>query len=268
MPQFETISYAAADGVAWVTLNRPEVMNAFDTRMQRELSGVWRRMRDDDDVRVAVLTAAGDKAFCTGVDRAETMRDDTSATAFLANPFHYDDPGRSLGPKSNELWKPVVAAVNGVACGGAFYLLGEADVLIAADHATFFDPHVSYGMPASYESMLMAGRMPLGEVLRMQLMGASERMSARRAHEIGLVSEVVPSADLRAAADHVARTIAASPTLAVQATLRATWKAAEQARLTAVTEGYAYVALGMTKDSLAQGQQRFAGGERLPWRLR
>jgi enoyl-CoA hydratase/carnithine racemase len=268
MPEFETVSYDVADGVAWVTLDRPEVMNAFDTRMQGELSAIWRAMRDDASVRVAVLTAAGDKAFCTGVDRAETMRDDTNVTEFLANPFHYDDPGRSIGPKSNDLWKPVIAAVNGIACGGAFYLLGESDIIIAADSATFFDPHVTYGMPASYESMLMAGRMPLGEVLRMQLMGASERMSAQRAHQIGLVSEVVPYAELRAAAEHVARAIAASPSAAVQATLRATWRAAEQARITALTEGYAYVALGTTAETLAEGQQRFASGERVEWRLR
>ena len=94
------------------------------------------------------------------------------------------------------MWKPVIAAINGIACGGALYLLAESDILIAAEGATFFDPHVTYGMPASYESMLMVGRMPLGELLRMQLTGAAERISAQRAYQVGLVSEVVPLADL------------------------------------------------------------------------
>src|SRR4051794_10269632 len=222
MADFETIQYEVRDGVGWVTLNRPDVMNAFDGRMLDELSALWRRLRTDDDVRVIVLTGAGDRAFCTGIDRNSIVGDGTAegGIGFTSSPFHQDDPGTRLGPKTNDLWKPVIAAVNGMACGGAFYLLGECDILIAAEEATFFDPHVTYGMPATYESILLVGRMPLGEVLRMQLTGAAERLSAKRAYEMGLVSEVVPRDELRAAAAQLATTIAASPTLAVQATLK------------------------------------------------
>ncbi|HET7530737.1 MAG TPA: enoyl-CoA hydratase-related protein [Mycobacteriales bacterium] len=266
----ETVTLDVADGVAWVTLDRPEVMNAFDARMQDELSQVWRSLRADDGVRVVVLTGAGDRAFCTGIDRSGIAGDGTAegGVGFAGSPFHLDDPGAKLGPKSNDFWKPVIAAVNGIACGGAFYLLGECDILVAADTATFFDPHVTYGMPASYESILMVGRMPLGEVLRMQLTGAAERVSAQRAYDVGLVSEVVPPAELRAAVQRLATTIAAAPTLAVQATLKAVWTAAELGRRQALDLGYAFVAMGMTDDSLAQGQQRFASGQRVEWRLR
>jgi enoyl-CoA hydratase/carnithine racemase len=266
----ETVTMKVADGVAWVTLDRPEVMNAFDARMQDELSQVWRSLRGDDEVRVVVLTGAGDRAFCTGIDRTGIAGDGTAegGVGFAGSPFHLDDPGAKLGPKSNDFWKPVIAAVNGIACGGAFYLLGECDILIAAETATFFDPHVTYGMPASYESMLMVGRMPLGEVLRMQLTGAAERLSAQRAYDVGLVSEVVAADDLRAAAQQLAETIAASPTLAVQATLKAVWTAAEVGRRQALDLGYAFVALGMTDESLAEGQRRFTSGERVKWRLR
>ena len=177
----ETVTSEVAGGVEWVKLERPEVMNAFDARMQDELSQLWRSLRADDDVRVVVLTGAGDRAFCTGIDRAGIAGDGTAegGVGFAGSPFHLDDPGAKLGPKSNDFWKPVIGAVNGIACGGAFYLLGECDILIASDSATFFDPHVTYGMPASYESMLMVGRMPLGEVLRMQLTGASHQWSVR-----------------------------------------------------------------------------------------
>ncbi|HET7312151.1 MAG TPA: enoyl-CoA hydratase-related protein [Mycobacteriales bacterium] len=266
----ETVTLEVGGGVAWVTLDRPEVMNAFDARMQDELSGLWRSLRADDDVRVVVLTGAGDRAFCTGIDRAGIAGDGTAegGVGFAGSPFHLDDPGAKLGPKSNDFWKPVIGAVNGIACGGAFYLLGECDILIASDNATFFDPHVTYGMPASYESMLMVGRMPLGEVLRMQLTGAAERVSAQRAYDVGLVSEVVPAAELRAAAQRLADTIAASPTLAVQATLKAVWTAAELGRRQALDLGYAFVAMGMTDESLAEGQRRFTSGERVEWRLR
>jgi len=267
---YETVTYDVRDGVGWVTLNRPEVMNAFDARMLDELSDIWRSMRGDDRVRVAVLTGAGDRAFCTGIDRGSISGDGTASgdVGFAGSPFHLDDPGARLGPKSNDLWKPVIAAVNGIACGGAFYLLGECDVLVAADTATFFDPHVTYGMPASYESMLMVGRMPLGEVLRMQLTGAAERMSAQRAYQVGLVSEVVPAGELAAAASRLADVIAASPTLAVQATLKAVWTAADLGRRQALALGHAFVAMGMTAESLAEGQQRFSSGERVEWRLR
>jgi enoyl-CoA hydratase/carnithine racemase len=268
--EFETVRYDVADGVGWITLDRPEVMNAFDDRMLDELSGIWRSMRDDDRVRCAVVTGAGDRAFCTGIDRNGIAGDGTAAggVGFSGSPFHFDDPGAKLGPKSNDLWKPVIGAVNGIACGGAFYILGECDILIASDTATFFDPHVTYGMPSSYESMLMVGRMPLGEVLRMQLTGAAERISAERAYQVGLVSEVVPLDQLRDAVQRLAGTIAASPALAVEATLKAVWTAFEVGRRQGLEMGYSFIAMGMTEQSLAEGQQQFSSGERVEWRLR
>jgi enoyl-CoA hydratase/carnithine racemase len=192
MPEYETLLYEEKDGVAWVTLNRPEVLNAFNKQMQTELKEVWRGMRHNDDVRCAVLTGAGEKAFCVGIDRAETMggwesADDVSTLSSpvpgggrSGTPWHFDDPGDFIGPKSNDLWKPVIAAVNGMACGGAFYMLGEVEFVIAAEHATFFDPHTTYGMTACFESMHMLQKMPFHEIMRLALLGANERLSAAR----------------------------------------------------------------------------------------
>ena len=197
-----TIRYEAADGVATVTLDRADRHNAFTTVMCDEMAAMWAHVREDDSVRAIVVTGAGDKAFCTGIDRAEVPADD--GVEYTFDPLTYRDPGGRLGPRSNECWKPVVAAINGMACGGAFYLLGEADILVAADHATFFDPHVTYGMPAVFEPSLMLHRMPFGEVMRMTLLGNHERISAARALAIGLVTEVVALADLPAAAHRIA----------------------------------------------------------------
>src|SRR5207244_12083419 len=120
----------------------------------------------------------------------------------------YNDPGANINPKENDLWKPVVAAVNGMACGGALYMLGESDIIIAAEHATFFDPHVTYGMVAGFETVHLLQKLPLGETLRVQLLGAHERMSAARAHQVGLVSEVVPAGELLDRAMRVATALA------------------------------------------------------------
>jgi enoyl-CoA hydratase/carnithine racemase len=266
LTSFTTIRAEQRDAVMWVWLDRPDKYHAFDQAMCDELSGLWRALRTDDSVRSVVLTATGDKAFCTGIDRDFVPAEGGATYDF--SPYTYDDPGKRLGPKSNELWKPVVCAVNGMACGGAFYLLGEVDVLIAADHATFFDPHVTYGMPAVYEPLLMLHRgMPFGEILRMTLLGNHERMSAARALEIGLVSEVVPSGELETAAAWVADTIASAPAGPMQATLRTLWAGRELSRQQALDLGGTFLNLGMSAESLAEGQKAF-GGERIQPRLR
>lgn len=271
---FETITYEERNGVAYVTLNRPERHNAFNSLMQRELHSVWRGLRRHDDVRCIVLTGAGDKAFCTGIDRMEQMGGETDASTDAdvvgsgSTPFMFNDPGDNLGPKSSDLWKPVIAAVNGMACGGAFYMLGEVEFIVAAEHATFFDPHVTYGMTAAYEPIHMSGAMPFNEVMRMSLLGNHERLSAERAYQIGLVSEVVPGPELMDAAAWSAEAIASAPALATEGTVRAIWGAREHGQRQALRLGYAYVAMGTNDESLAEGQRFFESGRRIDWRLR
>ncbi|MFF4182180.1 enoyl-CoA hydratase/isomerase family protein [Streptomyces sp. NPDC001691] len=224
-------------GVAVVTLNRPERLNAVDLDTAEQLSGIWRELRFDETVRAVVLTGAGERAFCTGIDRSAEVAQPSS-------PYSTDDPLIAIGPKANDLWKPVIAAVRGMACGGAFYLLGEAEFVIAAEDATFFDPHTTYGMVSAYESMYLALRMPHGEAARLALMGTAERMSARRAYEIGFVSEVtVPGEELTAALC-CAETIASYPTEAVQGTVRSVWAAKEATLAAAHSRAPAFVTLG------------------------
>jgi enoyl-CoA hydratase/carnithine racemase len=180
----------------------------------------------------------------------------------------FDDPGENLGPKANDLWKPVIAAVNGIACGGAFYMLGEVDFMIAAEHATFFDPHLTFNMAAAFEPLQMTGRMPFGDLVRLTLLGSEERMSAQRALQIGLVTEVVPAAELRPRAQWAAGVIAKAHPVAVQGTLRALWAGRELSRGQALGLGWAFVGLGNDPEALAEGQARFTSGERVEWRLR
>jgi enoyl-CoA hydratase/carnithine racemase len=275
MSKLETLLYEEKDGVAWLTLNRPDTFNAFNAKMQQELRDTWRSLRRNDAVRCVVLTGAGDKAFCSGIDRVETMSDygqaDASKSKVVGSgstPFMFDDPGANIGPKSNDLWKPVIAAVNGIACGGAFYMLGEVEFIIAAEHATFFDPHVTYGMTAAFEPIHMLQKMPFHEIMRLSLLGNHERLSAKRAHEIGLVSEVVPADKLRETAEWAAKVIASQPPLAIQGTLRAIWAAREMTRSQALSTAYAFVGLGTNRESIQEGQKAFASKDRPKWRLR
>ena len=147
-------------------------------------------------------------------------------------------------------------------------MLGEVDFIIASDTATFFDPHVTYGMPAVFEPTLMLSRMPITELLRMTLLGNHERMSAERAREIGLVSEVVPPEELAAAAAWAATAIARQPAAAVQATLRTIWAAQELTRQQAIDLGTTFLNLAMGSQALSEGQAAFASGERVAPRIR
>ncbi|WP_326842959.1 enoyl-CoA hydratase/isomerase family protein [Streptomyces sp. NBC_01558] len=224
-------------GVAVLTLDRPHRLNAVDLAMAAELADTWRAFRFDDTVRAVVVTGAGQRAFCTGIDRDAQVPQPSS-------PYMVDDPLATIGPKANDLWKPVIAAVHGMACGGAFYLLGEAEFVVADETASFFDPHTTYGMVSAYESVYLAQRMPFGEVARMALMGTAERISARRAYEVGLVSELTPPGGAVAAAVACATVIASYPADAVQGTVRALWQAQEATRAAALAHAPQLVSLG------------------------
>jgi enoyl-CoA hydratase/carnithine racemase len=262
LPSYETVIYEERDHVAWITLNRPEVLNAFNVTMMREITDIWTRLGTSTDVRCAVLTGTG-RAFCTGLDR----------TAFFES-GEAIDLNVGLSPKAMGCWKPVIAAVNGMAVAGAFYMLGESDILICSEDATFFDSHVTFGMVSGHESMHMVQRMPFGEVVRMQLLGNHERLSAKRAREIGLVSEVVPGDELLDAAGRLAAIIASQDPSAVEGTLRALWAARSLPRREAMDvmpEIFRSVGAGDAKNenrTYLAGQADFAAKKRFEWTLR
>lgn len=200
--------------------------------MCEEFSDVWTVIRDDDDARCVVLRAAGEH-FSTGLDVKEGRR-------VSDNPWNANDPGDLLSPKRNRVWKPLIVAVHGMCAGGAFYWLNEADIIICSDDSTFFDPHCTYGMTAALEPIGLRYRVPLGEVLRMVLLGLDERLSPARALEIGLVSEVVPRTALWQRAQELALLIAAKPPLSVQGSIKAIWESFDVTRSHALDRGYVY----------------------------
>ena len=162
----------------------------------------------------------------------------------------------------------MIAAVNGMACGGAFYMLGEVEFVIAAEHATFFDPHVTYGMTAAFEPMHMLQKMPFHEIMRLSLLGNHERLSAKRAYEIGLVSEVVPADELQRPGACGRPTPSPRhrrwPSRAPCAPFGRRTRSRSQAALAQVST---LVALGTTFENIESGQAEFQNA-RPEWRLR
>lgn len=233
------------DGVATVTLNRPEVLNSFNTRMCAEFAALWSQLRDDPDVRAIVLTAAGERAFSTGLDVSERLATDGNPWLDERRPFdEMEDPGRDLGPKRNRVWKPVIAAVDGMCAGGAFYWIAECDIVVCTPEATFFDPHVTYGLVAALEPIMLTYRMHAADALRMALMGLHERIGAERALTCGLVTEIQPRADLRARAHQIAALIASQPPAAVQGTVKAVWQSFDATRSQALGTALMYTQVG------------------------
>lgn len=233
----KTVLFEVTDHVATATLNRPQAMNSFNQQMLDDFSALWDRVKADDDVHVVVLRGSGERAFSTGMDVKEGIDRHP-------NVWSQTDPGEFLSPKLNQVWKPLVCAVHGMAAGGAFYWLNEADILICSEDATFFDPHVSYGLTAALEPIGLARRIPLGEALRIALLGLDERLSAARALQIGLVSEVLPGEQLWDRADEIARVIAARPPAAIQGTVRAIWESLDATRTQALRTGLSYTQIG------------------------
>lgn len=231
--------------VLLVTMNRPEVLNAYDARMVRELREVWRTFRDDDGLRVAVLTGAGDRSFSTGLDV-----DDTLATG-VASPSLDEDGRVALTSRDLRVFKPIVVAVNGHCCAGGWHFVNDADVILCSDNATFFDTHVDVGLANPVEAVGLLSRLPLTEVTRMVASGRAYRLGAERARELGLVTEVVPLEDLVPRALEIAHVMAQHPPGILANSLETIWTAVEDQRARAEALGLALLKRAADRDLLA-----------------
>jgi cyclohexanecarboxylate-CoA ligase len=236
---FTTIEFEVSGHIATITLDRPDRLNCFNEAMASEMVRVWERVRDDDDIHVAVLRANGERAFCTGVD--------LSAGPWWShlNRWNQEDPGTSLGPRSHKVWKPVICAVQGMAAGGAMYFINECDIVICSEDATFFDPHANGGIVSSLEPIGMLARgVAFGEVMRWALLGSDERMTADTALRAGIVTEVTATGELRARAHQLATEIAARRPDAIQGTVRAIWESIDMTPSMAMRNGLSYTQIG------------------------
>jgi enoyl-CoA hydratase/carnithine racemase len=218
---YEFIRYEVEDRVATITLDRPAVLNAVHPPASAELRDAWRRVREDQNVLVAILTGAGDRAFCAGMDlkwaaaHAEDRRRDGTRPDLS---LHFG--GLVDAPSRFDLWKPIIAAVNGVAAGGGFEMAMACDIVVAAEQARFGLPEVTRGLlPGAGGVHRLPRLIPPNIALGLLLTG--RLISAQEAYRYGLVNEVAPAGEMLATARRWADEILEASPLAVQATKQA-----------------------------------------------
>jgi enoyl-CoA hydratase len=221
---YETLVVERRGPVGWLVFARPDAGNAMDATMLSELERAWRELDDDPEVRVIVNTGQG-RNFQTGLDVVQLSRD---PDALREQSRRTKRAELRISAWHNAVATPVVAAVNGTCAGGGLHFVADADIVIAAADAGFVDPHVSIGQVSAYEAIALARKAPFEAIMRMALVGRFERIGADRAHQLGVVSEVVdPPERLRERAQELAETIARNSPAAMAASKRALWGALE-----------------------------------------
>jgi enoyl-CoA hydratase/carnithine racemase len=250
-----SIDIEVSDGIAVVTMNRPERMNALDAEHYHGLSEAWKRIRDDPDIGAAIVTGAGDRAFTAGAD----LKSYIPAPPSLSRLWLTQDD--QLLNRGLEIWKPVVAAVNGYCVAGGMTLLFATDVRIAADHAVFGLSEVKRGLlPGNGGTQRALEQLPHAIAMEMLLTG--DPIDATTAERWGLVNRVVPGAQLMSTAREYAQRLAANAPLAVQAIKEMALRARDMDRTTGLRiEQVMLRVLQMTADA-AEGAAAF--GEKRP----
>jgi enoyl-CoA hydratase/carnithine racemase len=195
------IAFESSDGVAVIRLDRPEKLNALTLAMYDDLAAAFDQVRDDDRIGVALLTGTGDRAFCVGADLGESI------PALAEGRFDISE-WDGAHQKHTRLFKPVVAAVNGLCLGGGFEIMLSTDLRIAADHAVFGLPESGIGVvPAGGTLTRLARQIPYVRAMELMLLGG--QIDAETALRYGLLNRVMPAADLERAALDVAHQLLA-----------------------------------------------------------
>ena len=252
----EPVRYERRGPVAWLTINRPDARNALNKAVRDGLFDGVRRFNADGRARVLVLTGAGDKAFCAGADLKEMAQSGLQ----VPPPDFAPQFGRNI-----EVAKPVIAAVNGVAYAGGFLLAQSCDLCLAAEHARFAITEVKVGRGAPWAAPLPWLIPPR---VAMQILLTGDPLTAVRAHEIGLVNEVVPAAGLAEAAQRMAERIAANAPLSVLAAKQTVRLIAEHPLSEAYTEAERIWEPVYRSEDAQEGPAAFRDKRRPAWKGR
>ncbi|OHU98316.1 enoyl-CoA hydratase/isomerase family protein [Mycobacterium talmoniae] len=268
MPAFDTIKYEVDGHTATITLNRPEALNALSPHMITELRAAYQEAENDDRVWLLIVTGTG-RAFCTGADVKAIPGDGKviNDRPYLSTYEQWEAPQEGT-PPFRTMAKPVLAAINGICCGAGLDWVTTGDIVIASAQATFFDPHVSIGLVAGREVVRLARVLPRSVALRMAMMGKHERMSAQRAYELGMISEVVEHDRLLERAHEIAAVVNSNAPLAVRGTRLAILKGLDLPLHEAEMLAEAFRERNLhTEDSL-EGPQAFVEKRAPEWQCR
>jgi enoyl-CoA hydratase len=217
---FENILLEKKNSIAYVTVNRPKVLNALNMATMEELRAAFTDIKNDTNIRVAILTGAGEKAFIAGADIGELAKQDAVAGK------EYTHRGQSTLDLIENLGKPVIACINGFALGGGCEIAMACTMRLASENAKLGQPEVKLGIIPGYGGSQRLPRL-VGKGIAMQLLLTGEMISAHEAHRIGLVNEVTAPADLIPHAEAIAQKIIANGPIAVQYTMEAVNKGME-----------------------------------------
>ncbi|MCE2392342.1 MAG: enoyl-CoA hydratase/isomerase family protein [Proteobacteria bacterium] len=262
---YETLIVEKRGPVGWLILNRPEVLNAQNGQMGRELPLAWRELDADDDVRVIVNTGTG-RGFQTGMDVKEVASEPERIRG-----RHDADTRRSQREGGstaidNQVWKPVICAVNGICAGLGFHFVMGADIVIASSDASFTDPHVSVGQVSALEPIGLIRRIPFEAVARMVFTGRHERFGPERALQLGLIGEIVdPPEELQARAQELGETIARNSPAAMRESKKAMWSSLDRGLTEALDHGMDLVSGFWGHPDDGEGARAFAEKREPRW---
>lgn len=257
----ETVIYEKrADGVAVLTLNRPHAGNSINARLDEEVAWVWDDVKEDENVKVVIITGAGDRFFCSGADMKEW-----SVTKKVPMMRTANGKGFRMLARDHHVYKPIICAINGVCAGGGLHFVNDGDIVICAEDAVFMDPHVSVGQVSTEEPIALSRRVPFEFVMRLALMGVHEKIPAARAHQVGLVSELVPSAKLMERALEIAGTLTRNSLEAMMKTKQAMLEGYELGLTAALNRGYAILASHWSHPDSVEGPSAFAEKREPKW---
>ena len=253
------VVYEKRDGIAFVTINRPDKGNSLTKKMETIFRAIWAEVRESPEIRITIVTGAGDRHFSTGFDVSTAENEGGVAP---------DLPLREAvfwSPRQNDVWKPTICAVNGLAVGGGLHFVVDADIVIATEGAAFMDTHVNVGMVGAVENIGLAKRLPLGTALRMTLMGRHYRLPAKRAYDLGLVDEIVPRAELLSTAETMARTMLENSPRAMALSQQAVWGSLERGYTDALEHGWKLLRSHWSHPDFAEGPRAFVEKRRPRW---
>jgi enoyl-CoA hydratase/carnithine racemase len=255
---YQTLLLQRDGHVATLTLNRPDRMNSFDAAMREELPRAWEEIAQDREVWAVILTGAGDRAFCAGMDLREPPPQTKPVGAL---------PRTRITSLDCNLGKPVIAAVNGVCAGGGIAFVADADIVLCAQNAYFTEGRTTAGQVSIHGTLRLARKIPLETVFRLVLLGRAERLSAERAQQIGLCSEVLPQSELLPRARTLATAITENSPSAVFQSQHMIWQSLNQGLDQALESGWEVVtSFARTSEDAQEGARAFVEKRKPNWK--